>query len=469
MKRIAILQFPGLNSEYETKRAVDDAGMEGVLFRWNQDPTELRQFDGFIVPGGFSYEDRGRAGLIASLDPIMDTIRNEVGKGKPLLGICNGAQVVVETCMVPGSGKLELCLANNKRIQDGEIVGTGFINVEKNLKATAQPGRCAFNIGIEKDSLHSAPIAHGEGRFTTKNLDFITELENNDQIIFKYCDASGEVVDNYPINPNGAFKNAAAICNEAGNVMAIMPHPERAHTAPIPEIFSSMRVYLEEYYDKGKAMVPATSASQKSEYKLDSLDSFSARPELSHNTYFEILVDLIITDNTAETFANTLNHMGLEVEIRRQTHYSVFYEGDIDVKFLAMHLIKSGELLNTNKEIATLKIDNICYRYSPDSEKLTECQPDLQDAQTFKLYVKDREDFFGQNKTEKIKHHLATNEHESISKGSLAGFGFVVQGVLWTVTYTDATIPESLGKNMDKVLQTNIFANPHSQDLLQYS
>ena len=180
MKRIAILQFPGLNSEYETKRAVDDAGMEGVIFRWNAntaktedgDELSLKDFDGYIIPGGFSYEDRGRAGLITSLDPVMDVIREEVAKGKPLLGICNGAQAVVETCLVPGSGNLELCLANNKRVQDGEIVGTGFLNVDKTLKLTAAPGRCAFNIGIEKDSLHAAPIAHGEGRFTTTNIDY---------------------------------------------------------------------------------------------------------------------------------------------------------------------------------------------------------------------------------------------------------------------------------------------------------
>ena len=158
MKRIAILQFPGLNSEYETKRAVDDAGMEGVIFRWNAntaktedgDELSLKDFDGYIIPGGFSYEDRGRAGLITSLDPVMDVIREEVAKGKPLLGICNGAQAVVETCLVPGSGNLELCLANNKRVQDGEIVGTGFLNVDKTLKLTAAPGRCARSLRLHR-------------------------------------------------------------------------------------------------------------------------------------------------------------------------------------------------------------------------------------------------------------------------------------------------------------------------------
>lgn len=443
MKRIAILQFPGLNSEYETKRAVDDAGMEGVIFRWNESPTELAKFDGFIIPGGFSYEDRGRAGLITSLDPIMDVIRSEVATGKPLLGICNGAQAVVETCMVPGDGKLELCLANNKRIQDGEIVGTGFLNVDVDLIATAKPGRCAFNIGIEKDSLHNAPIAHGEGRFTTKDIDVVLDIEKNDQIIFKYCDAEGNIADNYPINPNGAFKNAAAICNKEGNVMAIMPHPERAYTAPIPEIFESMRMYLEEYLDKGKGMVPATAVADKSDYSLDTLPQFENK-----NTYFEIFVDLIITDNTAETFTNTLNLMGFKVNVDRQVHYMVNYSDGEPLK-IAEALIKSGEILNVNKEIATVRVGNEWYKFDVNSETL---KPTDAPQAGHQFYVKDREDFFGQSKTEKIAKHLKVD-----------GFKFVVQGTVWTVTGGDTD------QNLNDILQTNIFANPHSQDLLKYA
>ncbi|MBT6069210.1 phosphoribosylformylglycinamidine synthase I [Candidatus Peregrinibacteria bacterium] len=455
MKRIAIIQFPGLNSEYETKRAVDDAGMDGVIFRWNaisaktSDNTELKleEFDGYIVPGGFSYEDRGRAGLIPSLDPVMNVIRGEVAKGKPLLGICNGAQVVVETCMVPGSGNLELCLANNKRIKDGEIVGTGFINFDVDLKSTAAPGRCAFNINIEKDSLHRCPIAHGEGRFTAENLDTILELESNDQIVFKYCDKSGEIEDNYPTNPNGTFKNAAAICNRAGNVMAIMPHPERAFTAPIPEIFTSMKVYLEEYFDKGKVMIPEVTEAHASDYSLDSLKPFE------HNiANFEIFVDLIITDNTAETFTNTLNLMGFPVEIKRQKHFTVFFEeGHEDPLQIAGELIRSSELLNTNKELATVKLNEKLYRYSPDSEEFT---PQEKSTQVTRFYVKDREDFFGQNKTEKIQKHL-----------KIDGFKFTVQGTVWTVLPNSEAFTE---ETLNTLLQTNIFANPNSQELLRY-
>lgn len=459
MKKMAIIQFPGLNSERETVRAVNDAGMEGVLFRWNESPVELAKFDGFIIPGGFAYEDRGRAGLIASLDPIMDVIRSEVAKGKPLLGICNGAQVVVETCMVPGNGKLELCLANNKRIKDGEVVGTGFINMDVTLKATAKPGRCAFNIGIDSGSMHHrVPIAHGEGRFTTTNLEALREIESNDQIVFKYCDEQGNIENNYPVNPNGAFKNAAAICNSAGNVMAIMPHPERAFSAPIPEIFTSMRIYLEEYFDKGKAMMPETAVARKSDYALSTLAPFEHK-----NAYFEIFVDLKITDNTAETFTNTLNLMGFEVNVKRQTHYTISYEVSFvnsteKILEIAKALIKSGELLNTNKEAASVRMGKEYYKYSPDEEDFKEYEH--ADRTDSRLYVRDREDFVGQSKTEKILRNL-----------KVTGFKFVIQGTLWAVKLTDSTIPENAdtGKYLDAILQTNIFANPHSQDLLKYS
>ena len=459
MKRIAILQFPGLNSEYETKRAVDDAGMEGVIFRWNGNRNELAKFDGFIIPGGFSYEDRGRAGLITSLDPIMDVIRSEVATGKPLLGICNGAQVVVETCMVPGSGKLELCLANNKRVKDGEIVGTGFLNVDVDLKTTATKGRCAFNLTLEKDSLHRAPIAHGEGRFTTVNLAAVLRLEEHDQIIFKYCDSQGEVVDNYPINPNGTFKNAAAICNEVGNVMAIMPHPERAYTAPIPEIFKSMRIYLEEYLDKGKGMIPETAATNKSDYSLESLQQFENK-----NAYFEIFVDLIITDNTAETFTNTLGLMGFDVNVKRQVHYTVNYDENSDPLQIAKALIKSGELLNVNKEVATVQIAGQWYKFDVNSEELKPMDaPASQNSAQF--YVKDREDFFGQSKTEKIQKHLVGKNT------NLDGFKFVVEGTIWTVVHQGNLSNNNEDQNsmLNSILQTNIFANPHSQDLLKYA
>ena len=102
MSKIAIIQFPGTNCEAESFRAIKDVGMEPELFRWNRDKEDLRKFDGYFIPGGFSYEDRVRSGAIAGRDPLMKVIKQESAKGKPVIGICNGAQILVESGMIPG-------------------------------------------------------------------------------------------------------------------------------------------------------------------------------------------------------------------------------------------------------------------------------------------------------------------------------------------------------------------------------
>ncbi|MDP2625144.1 MAG: phosphoribosylformylglycinamidine synthase I, partial [Candidatus Peregrinibacteria bacterium] len=228
MPKIAVIQFPGFNCEYETRRVIQAAGLDVEFFRWNDDYKKLSEYDGYVLPGGFSYEDRGRAGLIASLDPAMDVVIAEANRGKPVLGICNGAQVLLETGMVPGAPdrNLLMCLARNKRIKDGRVLGTGFYNTWVHMKTSADQKRTPFNYSLPNETVFPVPVAHGEGRFTTTNTDLLEELITNDQIIFRYCDENGEVSDQFPVNPNGALHNMAALCNPAGNVMAVMPHPE---------------------------------------------------------------------------------------------------------------------------------------------------------------------------------------------------------------------------------------------------
>ncbi len=123
--KIGIIQFPGSNTERETFMACTRAGMEPVEFLWNNDPVELSELDGYIIVGGFSYEDRSRAGVIAALDPIMKQISIESEKNKPVLGICNGAQILVESGLVPGfkNNQIGIALTDNKRVRDGQVVG----------------------------------------------------------------------------------------------------------------------------------------------------------------------------------------------------------------------------------------------------------------------------------------------------------------------------------------------------------
>ncbi len=225
--QVALVQFPGSNCEQETKRAAEAAGLTVAMFRWNRDPALLRHYDAYLVGGGFSYQDRVRAGAIATKEPIVRTLFEEAMNGKPVLGICNGAQVLVEAGLVPGlqPGKVEMALAPNRADPEGRIAG--FCCKWTFLRLASKPGRCAFTRALPPGVVWPVPIAHGEGRFTTREEGLVERLFENDQVVFQYCTAAGEVVDDPRVNPNGALANAAGVCNPDGNVLALMPHPER--------------------------------------------------------------------------------------------------------------------------------------------------------------------------------------------------------------------------------------------------
>lgn len=227
--RVALVQFPGSNCEWETKRAAEAAGIQCDVFRWNIDPDELAQYAGYIVGGGFSYQDRIRSGVIATKEPIVARMMQEIADaGKPAMGICNGAQVLIEAGLVPGlkMGDVQMALAPNR--PDGAHRITGFCCRWVYLKLACEPSRCQMTAKMQPGEVIPIPIAHGEGRFTTKDQAVLDALRANDQIVFQYCDADGNVEDRPEINPNGAAANIAGLCSPDGNVMAMMPHPERA-------------------------------------------------------------------------------------------------------------------------------------------------------------------------------------------------------------------------------------------------
>jgi phosphoribosylformylglycinamidine synthase len=260
--KIAVMQFPGTNCEHETLVAVKTVGMDGELFRWNQPVAQLSSFDGYVIPGGFSYQDRVRAGAVASKEPVMDALRDEVALGKPIIGICNGFQILVESGLLPGTGKVDMALAQNVMVSNAKIVRRGYYCDWINLKHDAMPNWCSGSFLISKGALLQMPIAHGEGNLVTMNKDLIKRLNENGQVVFRYCDEKGDNVPDFPVNINGSIENIAAICNPEGNVLGMMPHPERAffswqlpphhhkkhdQYAPGPgrQIFESMKQYIE--------------------------------------------------------------------------------------------------------------------------------------------------------------------------------------------------------------------------------
>ncbi|MBU0615118.1 MAG: phosphoribosylformylglycinamidine synthase I [Nanoarchaeota archaeon] len=218
--KIAVVMFPGNNCENESKRALEAVGLSAEIIRWNTD-KDISQYDGYLIPGGWAYEDRIRAGAIAAQDPLMLKIKEEAKKGKPVIGICNGAQVLVESGIIPGlKDKVQMALAPNIRDYPNGFYCT-WVHIKSNSRL------CKFNTQLNYGEVIPIPIAHGEGRFTTKDKALLEELKKNDQIAFVYSDASGDVRNSYDVNPNSSELNIAAICNKEGNVMAIMPHPER--------------------------------------------------------------------------------------------------------------------------------------------------------------------------------------------------------------------------------------------------
>jgi phosphoribosylformylglycinamidine synthase len=227
---VAILQFPGMNCEAETKRSLNHVGLDAEIFRWNRPPDEIRSFDAFILPGGFSYEDRVRAGVIAAKEALFDELARQAELGKPVLGICNGAQILLESGLLPGinPGKIEMALAHNYITYQDQVVRRGHHCGWVNLRTEVESDRTPFTRCLTRGQVFPITVSHGEGRFTCSDPELLARLKQEQQILWRYCDDQGETRPGLPVNPNGSLENIAGICNPAGNVVALMPHPERS-------------------------------------------------------------------------------------------------------------------------------------------------------------------------------------------------------------------------------------------------
>ena len=219
--RVAIIQFPGVNCEAETARAMVRVGLTAEIFPWTWPAGRLRGYQAFVIPGGFSYQDRVRAGALAARDPLMEALREEAALGKPVLGICNGAQVLVEAGLVSGGSGVDVALGRNQMTgRSGYYARWVTLRVE--------PSECLFTSTLAPGALLPMPVAHGEGRFTSREPNHLLALAAAGQAPLRYAGADGAATEMFPDNPNGSPAGMAAVCNARGNVLALMPHPERA-------------------------------------------------------------------------------------------------------------------------------------------------------------------------------------------------------------------------------------------------
>lgn len=206
--KFGVIVFPGSNCDHDAYHVLSKHVGQPVDFVWHKQ-TDLRDYDALIVPGGFSYGDYLRAGALARFSPVMNSVKDFAAQGKFVFGICNGFQILCEAGLLPGA------LIRNRDLH--------FICRHVNLRVENRD--TPFTSETEAGKVLSIPIAHAEGNYVCDDETF-QNLEENGQIVFRYCDESGAITDQ--ANPNGARSNIAGICNQERNVLGMMPHPERA-------------------------------------------------------------------------------------------------------------------------------------------------------------------------------------------------------------------------------------------------
>lgn len=228
--KFGVVVFPGSNCDADCYNVVKDVLGQEVEYIWHQN-DQLHGFDCIIIPGGFSYGDYLRCGAIAHLAPAMEQVKEFANQGGLVIGICNGFQILTESGLLPGA------LLRNTSLKF--ICQDTYLRVEND--------QTPFTNEAQKGDVIKVPIAHGEGNYYCDEKT-LAELEANNQIIFRYCDEEGETTAN--ANPNGSISNIAGIINKEGNVLGMMPHPERCSEDILggnqgKMIFDSIVKYLE--------------------------------------------------------------------------------------------------------------------------------------------------------------------------------------------------------------------------------
>ncbi|HWQ34755.1 MAG TPA: phosphoribosylformylglycinamidine synthase subunit PurQ [Blastocatellia bacterium] len=206
--KFGVVVFPGSNCDHDTYHVISKVIGQPVDFIWHKE-SDISRFDAIILPGGFSYGDYLRTGAIARFSPVMNSVVRFANEGGLVMGICNGFQILCEAGLLPGA------LLRNRDLK--------FVCEHVNIRV--EQTDTPFTQVCTEGQVLSLPVAHGDGNYFC-DQQTLAELEGEGRVVFRYCDAAGNVTDE--ANPNGSLHNIAGICNRERNVLGLMPHPERA-------------------------------------------------------------------------------------------------------------------------------------------------------------------------------------------------------------------------------------------------
>ena len=407
---IWVISFPWTNCEIETKRALNNAWLEAEIYKWNEKKDILDSLDWYVIAWGFSFEDRWRSWVIASIYPIIKILYSASLEWKPILWICNWAQILVESWLVTDSLWPRISLLDNKRIDNSwHLLWTWFYHAWPYLK----PSKLAKTAFSNFDSLMHIPLAHAQGRFLIPE----SEMENI-QIVLQYSDNNWNIDPSFPINPNWSDQNAAAIANKRWNVMAIMPHPERSENWN--KIFESLKDFLVKWEFK---------KINKQDLKQSNQINFKAKQQFD----IEIYTKLLINDNEAISIENALNtdKWVSDLNLNKYKFYWINWIKNKDLKIIE-ELIFIWEFANFEKEILILKDWEKYTKYWKSNKKT-----DLLNFDNSWIRIRDYDDVASlEIKDLFLKHNLNLE---------------VSTGKYW------------LCENMDKISDSYVLANPISQ------
>ena len=206
--KFGVVVFPGSNCDDDCRHVLEEVLSQKVRMVWHKE-RDLSDLECLVLPGGFSYGDYLRCGAIARFSPVMKEVTAHARKGKPVIGICNGFQILLEAALLPGA----------------MLRNTTLHFICRAVHLTVENPKTPFTGALKEGAVLTLPIAHNEGNYFADS-ETLERLKEHGQIVFRYCDAKGKVT--AEANPNGSLENIAGICNRQRNVVGLMPHPERA-------------------------------------------------------------------------------------------------------------------------------------------------------------------------------------------------------------------------------------------------